>query len=187
MKNLLIALALLLNFSTGAAAQFGPDSASSTPYRTRFAVDAPVIGTGIALSGLGLYFISDKPSIKDDELATISKFDVNKFDRFTAGNYDPDAKAFSDFPFYGSFAAPLFLLADKNVRSNSGQVFTLYLETMAITGTAFALTVGLTDRYRPLVYKTDDPENEELNHDRHSKNSRNSFFAGHTAASASAC
>jgi membrane-associated phospholipid phosphatase len=187
MKNLIFALFLLINFTGSAIALPGTDSTSSTPYRTRFAVDAPIIAAGVGLSGLGLYLISDKASIKDDELAHISKFDVNKFDRFTAGNYDPDAKAFSDIPFYGSFVAPLLLLADKDVRSNKGQVFTLYLETMAITGTAFALTVGLTDRYRPLVYKNDDPNNEELNHDRHSKNSRNSFFAGHTAASASAC
>jgi membrane-associated phospholipid phosphatase len=186
MKRLFASLLLLVQLSYNAFAQSDTTSITA-PYKTRFAVDAPIIVGGMALSGLGLYLISNKSKISDETLASLSKNDVNKFDRFSAGYYDPEAKAFSNIPFYGSFVAPLFLLADKDVRSKSGQVFTLYLETMAITGTFYAMTVGNVDRYRPLVYKTDDPGNADLSHDRHSKNSRNSFFAGHTAASASAC
>lgn len=156
---------------------------NESPYKTSFKVDAPLTVGGVALSGLGVYFISNKSSISDQEAAKLasSKNEVNGFDRFTAGDYSKRAKELSDFPFYGSFAAPLFLLLDGKVFNKAGQVFLLYGETMAVTGTLYAMTAGLVDRKRPLTYGTEAPLDE-----RTSKNARNSFFAGHTAATATA-
>jgi membrane-associated phospholipid phosphatase len=87
----------------------------------------------------------------------------------------------SDFPFYGSFAMPFAMMLNKNVRSKAGQVFVLYVETMAVTGTLFTLANGYTTRARPMVYS-----NEVDMSDRTEANAQNSFFAGHTAATASA-
>jgi membrane-associated phospholipid phosphatase len=57
----------------------------------------------------------------------------------------------------------------------------LYLETMAVTGALYSITAGTINRSRPLVYNTSAPMER-----RTSNNSQRSFYAGHTAATASA-
>ncbi|MGV3586539.1 MAG: phosphatase PAP2 family protein [Adhaeribacter sp.] len=177
MKNKILLLFTLLQVSF---ASFGQDN---SPYKTNLKVDLPVTIAGVGLSGLGVYFISQKESIPEAQALTLSrsKNDINSFDRFSAGYYSESAKKTSDIPFYGSFVAPLALLLDKDVYQNAPQVFLLYAETMSVTGTLFAMTAGLVDRKRPMVYGTEAPLK-----DRTSKNARNSFFAGHPAATASA-
>ena len=177
MKNKLLLLFSIFQFSYAAFGQ------NDSPYKTSLKVDLPVTVAGVGLSGLGVYFISKKDRIPDAQVRTLSmsKGEVNSFDRFSAGNYSESAKKLSDIPFYGSFVAPLALLLDDGVYQNAPQVFLLYGETMAVTGTLFAMTAGLVDRKRPLVYGTEAPLKE-----RTSKNARNAFFAGHPAATASA-
>jgi membrane-associated phospholipid phosphatase len=53
---------------------------------------------------------------------------------------------------------------------------------MAVTGTLFTMAAGNVNRLRPLAYAG----NEVPMGDKTSKNARNSFFAGHTTATASA-
>jgi membrane-associated phospholipid phosphatase len=177
MKKRLLLILSLLQFSVASFAQ------NNSPYKTSWKVDFPVTAAGVGLSGLGLYFISNKDRIPDAQAATLSrsKNDVNSFDRFSAGYYSVNARNLSDIPFYGSFVAPLTLLLDSDVYQNAPQVFLLFGETMSVTGTLFAMTAGLVDRKRPLVYGTEAPLKE-----RTSKNARNSFFAGHVAATGSA-
>jgi membrane-associated phospholipid phosphatase len=57
----------------------------------------------------------------------------------------------------------------------------MYIESLSITSTLFTMAAGTIDRSRPLVYGTKAPTDERLN-----KNNQRSFFAGHTAATASA-
>ncbi len=154
---------------------------TESPYKTKFKVDGPITLGGVAASGLGLYFISNKNGLSPEEVSGLSKTNVNKFDRFSAGNYDEDAKKLSDIPLYSSFVMPLALLLDKKVVGSAPQVFLLYGETMAITGTLYAMTAGTVYRNRPLVYSDKAPLDK-----RTTKNATNSFFAGHTAATASA-
>jgi len=177
MKKQLLLIFALFQCSFSSFAQ------NSSPYKTSAKVDIPITVAGVGLSGLGVYFISQKDPIPEAQAITLSrsKNDVNSFDRFSAGFGSEKAKNASDIPFYGSFVAPLALLLDKDVYQNAPQVFLLYGETMAVTGTLFAMTAGLVNRKRPLVYGTEAPLST-----RTSKNSRNAFFAGHVAATASA-
>ena len=123
---------------------------------------------------MGLYLISNKHGISDEHARSLDKADVNRFDRFSAGNYDEDAKKLSDPFFYGSFASPLLLLLNDNIAPKAGQVAALFVETMAVTGTIFAMTAGNVYRLRPLAYGGDEvPLGEKT-----TKNARNSFFAG---------
>ena len=88
----------------------------------------------------------------------------------------------SYIPFQASFAFPVVLgLIDKKQRHNVLQVYTMYLETMAITGAMFTMTAGTIHRSRPLVYGDKAPLDKRL-----SAKSQRSFFAGHTAATAAA-
>ncbi|MDQ3292669.1 MAG: phosphatase PAP2 family protein [Bacteroidota bacterium] len=176
MKNQLL---LVIAFFQISLASFGQQSTS--PYKTSFKVDAPIVGGGLAVSGAGLYLISNKHGIDQDKLAGLTKDDVNAFDRFTAGNYSESANNISDIPLYTSFALPFALIIDKKAFQAGPQIFLLYTETMAITGSIYAMTAGLVYRKRPLVYGTEAPLRT-----RTTKNANNSFFAGHVAATASA-
>ena len=177
MRKYTLLLISIILISTSTQAQ------QDSPYKTNLKVDLPLTLAGVGLSGLGVYFIANKESISETQANQLarSRNEVNSFDRFVAGNYSKSARNLSDIPFYGSFVMPLTLLLDDEIYQNAPQVILLYGETMATTGTFFAITAGLVDRKRPMVYGSEAPLT-----DRTSKNARNSFFAGHPAATASA-
>jgi membrane-associated phospholipid phosphatase len=175
MKHSLSLIISILLFAQGVVAQ------DNSPYKTSFAVDAPIIAAGMGLSYYGLTLMMDKDGLTEEQIARLNKNDVNGFDRFSAGWDSKNAKKVSDIPFYGSFALPFALAFDNQIGSNAGQVFVLYVETMAVTGSLFTMTNGNIPRTRPLVYS----DQVELK-DKTNANARNAFYAGHTAAAASA-
>jgi membrane-associated phospholipid phosphatase len=175
MKKYLLIISLITSFTCRTVAQ------NETPYKTSARVDLPVTLGGMALSGFGLYLISNKDGISDAEALRLNKDDVNRFDRFVAGNHDGQAKKTSDVFLYSSLGTPLLLLLDNKVSHKAGQVGLLYVETMAVTGTLFTMAAGNVNRLRPLAYAG----SEVPIGDKTSKNARNSFFAGHTACTAS--
>lgn len=176
MKHILTLFAALLLLTQGASAQ------DNSPYKTSLAVDGPIIAAGMGLSYYGLTLMMDKDGLTEEQVSRLSKSDVNGFDRFSAGWHSDNAKKTSDIPFYTSFGLPVALLLNDNIGSKAGQVLVLYVETMAVTGSLFTMTNGNVPRTRPLVYS----DEVDLS-DKTTANARNAFYAGHTAASASAC
>lgn len=154
---------------------------AESPYHTRFAVDGPIIlGLG-AVSAFGLYRVQQKSGLSDAELANLKKSDVPSFDRFSAGWYSESAQTASDLLCYPTLAiAPGLLALNKDVRSHYGQVLGLYVETMLASDALFTTSVGNIYRYRPYLYGT------EGGSGRSGKIATNSFFAGHTAHTATA-
>lgn len=129
-----------------------------------------------------LTLIQNKKPLTDAKLAGLSKSDVFFIDRHTAGDFSDHADKGSYIPFYASLAAaPIAALLNKNERSHFGQIMALFVETMALTGSIYTMTAGAINRQRPLVYNTSLTPGE-----RKSKDAQRSFFAGHTAAIASA-
>lgn len=175
MKKYLLLIWCLAMITTTTKAQ------DDSPYRTKFAIDAPITAAGMGLTYYGLTLMMDKDGLSEEQISRLSKNDVNSFDRFSAGYDSETAKKISDFPFYGSFALPLTLAFNQNVKGNFGQVFGLYVQTMAVTGALFTMTSGLNPRTRPLVYSPDVEMGEKTR-----ANARNSFYAGHTTAAAGA-
>lgn len=174
MKKILI-LIFLLRVSLGAFSQH------ETPYKTSLKIDGPVIAAGLGLNVLGLSLIRNKEELTDVGVMRLAKTDVNRFDRFAAGNYSSKADDHSYYPFYGAFIMPAAFLLNRRIGKKAGQVMVLYLETMTVTGMVYSLTAGTVNRSRPLVY------GDRAGMDkRKSKNSQRSFFAGHTAATAAA-
>ncbi|WP_207421411.1 phosphatase PAP2 family protein [Desertivirga brevis] len=154
---------------------------AESPYETSWKVDGPVIAGTLGLNFLGLSLIKNKEGLTEAEVAMKNKANVNGIDRFAAGNYSENADKISYYPFYASFAMPVALLLNKKVGSKAGQVMALYIETMAVTGALYSITAGSVNRSRPYVYSAEAPMDE-----RTKKGARRSFFAGHTAATASA-
>lgn len=159
-----------------------PNPLHTSPYRTKFKVDAPIIAGGIGLTYLGVRLINDKSDLTPTQLDVESKRSVPFFDRGNVGYYSEKADKDSYIPFHAAFAMPVvMMLVNKNERKHWGQVLVLYTETMAITGTLFTLSAGLIDRSRPYVYGENTPMDKRLG-----KTGQRSFFAGHTAATAAA-
>ncbi|MDU0369469.1 phosphatase PAP2 family protein [Hymenobacter endophyticus] len=175
-KPLLLSLGLSLAASLPGQAQKAP-----SPYKTRFAVDAPVSAGLGALSITGLLLVQQKDGLTDAQLAALNKNDIPKFDRFSAGYYSDKAQTAGDLIVYPSLVvAPALLALDADVRGRYGQVLGLYLQTMLAADATFTMSVGTITRYRPFLYGT------EGGGDRNSKIATNSFFAGHTAHTAAA-
>jgi opacity protein-like surface antigen len=166
-------LSLVISFS--AIAQ------NESPYKTSLKADGPIILGSLGLGYLGVRMIKNKESLTLAEAAAKTPDDVNGFDRFSAGDYSEKADKDSYIPFYASFAAPMVMLLNKNEGKKAGQVLVLFTESMAITGAMFSLTAGSVQRSRPLVYGSAAPINKRMD-----KDSQRSFYAGHTAATATA-
>lgn len=188
MKKLTAALCAFLYLAVlPLAAQDTTDTdEDSNVYKTTWA-DGVITAAGIGVSYWGLTILQDKEGLSEAELLNIQnnlereKADIPGFDRWAAGNFNPSVANATDIPFYGSFALPFFFLADERTRSDFGQIGLLYVQTMSVTGSLFTHVAGRTERNRPLVYNFD-ADNE----DRNDSNAENSFFAGHTAATATA-
>lgn len=180
LMKLFTSFALAGALLTAAAPTVSAQQADS-PYHTRFAVDGPVIlGLGAA-SGFGLYRVQQKSGLSDVELANLKKSDVPGFDRWSAGYYSESAQTASDFLCYPTLLiAPGLLALNNQVRSRYGQVAALYLETMLASDALFTTSVGNIYRYRPYLYGS------EGGSGRSGKIATNSFFAGHTAHTATA-
>ena len=174
--SLALAGSLLTAAAPAAQAQKSP-----SPYHTRFAVDGPItLGLG-AVSAFGLYRVQQKSGLSDNELAALRKEDVPRFDRWSAGYYSASAQTASDLLCYPTLViAPGLLALNKDVRGHYGQVLGLYFQTMLASDALFTTSVGNIYRYRPYLYGT------EGGGGRSGKIATNSFFAGHTAHTATA-
>jgi len=166
-----------------AMAQDSSSVSQTSPYKMSWKVDAPVTAGFIGLNVLGLSLIQSKKGLTTVEAlsAQNDKKSVNGIDRFSAGWYSKSIDKISYYPFYGSFAMPVVFLLNKNMGSKAGQVLSMYIETMAVTGAIYSITAGSINRSRPYVYGTEAPLDKRME-----KGARRSFFAGHTAATASA-
>ena len=154
----------------------------NSPYTTSFKKDAPIIAAGVGLTAFGVYLIQNKKDLTAEQLISKTKDNVPFFDRGNAGFYSKKTNDASYIPFETAFAMPVVLmLINKNERQMFRQIFGLYVETMAITGSMFTIAAGTVNRSRPLVYSTTAPLPTRL-----AGKSQRSFYAGHTAATSAA-
>jgi membrane-associated phospholipid phosphatase len=156
-------------------------------YKISWAADAPITGGGIGLSVLGLHLIKTKDDLTDAQAAAKNRNDVPSFDRGNAGFYSQKDNDASYIPFFTSFATPVaVMLINKNERQQAGKILVMYTEALAVTSTLYTITAGSIDRSRPLVYPDKNGNFRAPLSKRESKNSQRSFYAGHTAATATA-
>lgn len=175
LKSLWLLLVIILINSNSYSQQ------KESPYETDLVKDGVWITTGVGLNALGVLLIQKKDALTEEQLNSLSKENLWKVDRWAAGNSSERANQDSYIPMFGSFALPLVLLLSENERSHAGQLSVLFVESMATTGALFTITAGLVQKSRPLVYNTSLPIEDRIGNDE-----QRSFFAGHTAATASA-
>lgn len=175
MKTYIYRLILILLYMTLHEAH-AQDSLKNVEVYTLYPkVDVPVIAAAGGWSYYALSKIYKKDSTSVEDILSLSKEDVNGFDRWAADIYFPDAELESDKIFYGSMPLPLVLLFDKEIRKDALKIAVLYTEALSITGTLYTSSTYF-NRFRPATY-SDDLTVEQ----KRSGNQRNSFFAGHVA------
>jgi len=155
----------------------GQNSIASKPYTIKKKVDIPLTA---AIAGFTIYNfveIGKKDGTSAEKLATLSKNDVNGFDRWAILPYNRSVDKASYLPFYAAVPYPMvFFALDKKMRKDYLELSFLYLQAMTVTGVLYTSAVHYFPRLRPLVYDAGSPMDV-----RQASNSRNSFFAGHVA------
>jgi hypothetical protein len=133
----------------------------------------------------GLQIVDRKPALDSMTIINLDANDINRFDRSATeqdAEFAPKARTISDYGMNISFALPLLLLADKEIRKDWADLLILYLQTEAIVGNLYSWGCAIhIDRIRPLVYNPDVPWDQKVG-----ARTKNSYYSGHTSSSAAA-
>ena len=132
---------------------------------------------------IGLQRVKDKPKLDEATIASLSPDNINWFDRGATKqntSFADQASKISDFGMNLSFAIPLILLFDNDIRYNWLKGLLMYLEAHALSGNIYSWGAALyIDRKRPLVYNPDVPLEDKLG-----SRTTSSFYSGHTSTAA---
>lgn len=178
MPKLLLAAVLSFLVLTSA---FGQAFDSAGHWHKPYAIDKPVdISLTAALAGITAYNFAEigkKEGTSEAKVLSLTRNDVNWFDRWAIRPYNKGVDKASYLPFYAAIPYPvIFLGLDRKMRKDYLELSFLYLQAMCITGALYTTAVHYFSRLRPLVYDPASPMET-----RTVSNSRNAFFAGHVA------
>ena len=178
-KGIYICAFLLLNIcvlSSQSHVHFGDDHICDSPYEISWIRESKFIGSSLALLGTSFYLKSQYGVLTDEEIFALDPMDINGFDRNSVSNTSASAKRISDYFAFGSMTIPLFFIAEKKCRLNTGHIVTMWLEANLLTFSLTEVAKHAVRRSRPYVYNSDIPNIEKQD-----VNSRLSFFSGHVA------
>jgi len=135
-----------------------PKSYAQSAYELSWKHELPYIGLGIGSLITGQYLIKNDPYYSIEELADVSMFEVNSFDRPATGNFSKLANSASDGFVYGIHIAPYLFLAGEKSRKEFGAIMTMYGEAAAINLGITLFTKNLTKRPRPYIFNSNVPD-----------------------------
>lgn len=153
---------------------------TTSPYRLTMGKDITISVGGIGLAGT-VYLLEKKINpLTEPQISALNRNNINGFDRIAAYQWHTGAAKVSDALLTSSMIIPFSLLASSNIRQD-------YKTALVIGAETFVLNYGLTNlakisfqRTRPFVYNPDAPLSKKMERD-----SRLSFFSGHTSTVAS--
>ncbi len=169
-SNNLYVLAIFVLFQTNIFSQ--------SPYSLDAAREVAIFGGGILLGIVDLKLIEITEPIPYDELKTLSRKNINSFDRGATYNWSPQSADWSDIFLITSIASPLLLFTSSAVRNDAGTYTTMFLQNILTTYSVSHLPKALIKRYRPYSYN--DEVEDEI---RSSPAATLSFFSAHTSVS----
>lgn len=154
----------------------------TSPYKLSWALDVPAGSVGLGLNFA--YFLIDRKTkpLTEQQMALFDRNTIPKIDRPAAYNWSKGAALGSDILLISSLTYPSLLLIDKDIRKDFGKVGAIWAETMFLSTGITNLTKALVKRNRPYTYNPDVPL-----HKREERDSRYSFFSGHSSVTASMC
>ena len=151
---------------------------SQSPYSLETGREVAIFGGGILLGIVDLKLIETTKPIPYEELKTLSRKNINSFDRGATYNWSPQAADWSDILLMTSIASPLLLFTSSAVRDDAGTYTTMFLQNILTTYSVSHLPKAMIRRYRPYSYN--DEVEDEI---RSSPAATLSFFSAHTSVS----
>ena len=151
---------------------------SQSPYSLDPGREAAILGGGILLGIVDLNLIENTKPIRIEELAALSRANVNSFDRGATYNWSPKAADWSDFLLITSIASPMLAFTSTSVKNDAGTYLIMYLQNIITTYSVSHLIKAMFRRYRPYSYNT-----EVADEIRTRPGSTLSFFSAHTSVS----
>jgi len=149
---------------------------NSSPYTLSTPTESLLIGSGLALLTYSFFARERINPLTDEEIASLSKNDINRFDRSAVNNWSPGGALLSDVILASTMAAPSLFLLNDNTRNDFMVLGVMYAESILITSAMTMTVKNTTLRNRPFVYNHNAPYKEKKD-----KDARFSFYSGHTA------
>ncbi|MFC2094172.1 phosphatase PAP2 family protein [Bacteroidota bacterium] len=151
---------------------------SQSPYSLDTGREVVIFGGGIILGVVDNKIIENTEPIPYDELKTLSRKNINSFDRGATYNWSPRAADLSDILLITAIASPLLLFTSSAVRDDAGTYTTMYLQNFLTTYSVSHLPKAMFNRYRPYSYNNDIEDEIRV-----SPPAKLSFFSAHTSIS----
>ena len=151
---------------------------SQSPYSLDAGREIAIFGGGILLGIVDLKIIENTEPIPYDELKTLSRKNINSFDRGATYNWSPQAADWSDILLITSVVSPLLSFTSSAVQNDAGTYITMYLQNILTIYSVSHLPKPLVRRYRPYSYNTEVDDSIRIR-----KGATLSFFSAHTSVS----
>jgi membrane-associated phospholipid phosphatase len=159
------------------------DHVHESPYEISFKKDWAFVLTGTALAATG-YFVFENDEVTPFtplEVMALDRNDVNAFDRVAIDNRSESAIKASDALLIGSVVVlPSLFFLHHHTRQEVGGLFLMTYEAFSINYGLTNIVKSAVNRTRPYAYN-----NSYTYEERTDRESRFSYFSGHTSATAS--
>ena len=139
-------------------------------------MDSLLIGSGVSLIASAYYFGAKMDPLTDAEIASLSKNNINRFDRSAANNWSSNGAKLSDATLISTMISPAAFLLNDKTRDDFIVLGVMYGESLLITNGLCLTTKSIVQRKRPFTYNSDAPYSEKKNTE-----AKRSFYSGHTA------
>ena len=149
---------------------------AQSPYRLGATGEILLLSGGGVATVAGVVAQRSLQGFTPEEIASLSRGDVNPFDRGATWQYSQGAGTASDYLVYGLIAAPVAALVDDQVGADWHTYLVMYAEAMLLTGATVQLVKPLVGRTRPYAYNDLVPLEAKTGPD-----TRMSFYSSHTA------
>jgi membrane-associated phospholipid phosphatase len=147
---------------------------AQSPYSLNTKRETIIFGVGLGIGITDYVMINNTGPI----LETLSRENINSFDRGAAYNWSPSAGKWSDVLLTTSILSPLLLFSSSAIRDDIGTFSVMYLQNLITAYSITHLAKATVRRYRPFVYNEETPLESRVNPD-----AKLSFFSGHTSMS----
>jgi len=149
---------------------------SQSPYTLDLKKDLILSGIGLGLATSSKLVDNSITPLSVSQINSLSKDNINAFDRGAVDNYNQWSGTVSDVAVYSCMASPLLLLPSKKIRKDIFIVGAMYGETLWYSFFLPAIAKGSIQRVRPFVYNPLAPLDKKQEID-----AQRSFFSSHTA------
>jgi membrane-associated phospholipid phosphatase len=176
MQKILAVTLLVWTFGTGGIFS---QTKSTSPYRLDWRKELPTLVLGTGMSAAGHFLEQGIQPRTEEEIAALTLDNPLGIDKDAVRQYSPQAGEASDWLLGSSFALPLTLMIDRDIRTDAGKISILLSESFFLTVGVTSLTKRAVLRDRPYVFNSDVSIERKLSPD-----AQLSFFSGHTSVSA---